>query len=87
MVHLAARRYDPRPPAMPIRVYSNCDRVEVTVNGTPRVGRRSGRVFEFDLGTVSGDTVRVEAVGYRGETRVTDACSWRLAGPNASVGD
>ncbi|HEY3415199.1 MAG TPA: glycoside hydrolase family 2 TIM barrel-domain containing protein [Armatimonadota bacterium] len=77
MAHITSGRFNPRPsgPAE-LKVYSNADTVELRLNGKPQ-GARSGDggVFRWDV-TLPEGSVRVEAVGYRGNERASDAVAW-----------
>jgi beta-galactosidase len=78
MVYVTDRRYTPRPAgAGPLKVYSNCDHVEVTVNGRPLGATTPNdvHVFVWKDAKLSPGENRIEAIGTRGDVRVTDACT------------
>ena len=77
MVYLADRRYTPRPAVSgPVKVYSNCDAVRLTVNGRQLDAARPNDVHVFlwpDARLTPGEN-RLEATGTRDGATVTDAC-------------
>ncbi len=78
MVYVTDRRYTPRPAADgPVKVYSNCDAVELRVNGAalPPATPNDVHVFVWPAVTFKPGENRIEAVGTRGGERVTDACT------------
>jgi beta-galactosidase len=83
MVHLTSQRFTPRTEAATaVKVYSNCDTVELTLNGRalgPRpVDDHIARWPEIAL--VPGEN-RIEVVARRGAAEVRDACTWTLTLP------
>ena len=77
-VHIAGRRFDPRPSGPgEIKVYSNCDSVELLVNGKS-LGGRSGDtcVFTWPGVTLPEGTNLVRAVGTRNGRAVMDGVTW-----------
>ena len=78
MVYVTDRRYTPRPTAAgPIKVYSNCDDVKLTVNGQalPAVKPNDVHVFVWPDATLNAGENRIEATGTRGGATVTDGCT------------
>ena len=78
LVHIAGRRFDPRPSGPgEIKVYSNCDSVELLVNGKS-LGGRSGDtcVFTWPGVTLPEGTNLVRAVGTRNGRAVMDGVTW-----------
>ena len=77
MVYVADRRFTPRPNADgPLKVYSNCDGLTVTVNGKPLgppTTANKVHVSWWQSVPLKAGENRIEAVGTRGGERVTDA--------------
>ncbi len=79
VVHIAGRRFNPRPARAPVRVFSNCADVELLINGTPLSGQSNHGVFEFQIDDQPhGQEVVVQAIGHCGTQRLVDSCSWRI---------
>ncbi len=77
MVYVADRRFTPRPAGGGVKVYSNCDAVELRVNGKSAGPATPNGVHVFVWPTVpwaAGEN-RIEAVGTRGGASVQDACT------------
>jgi beta-galactosidase len=62
-----------------VKVYSNCDEVELTLNGRS-LGARRVDDHEVLWGGVelAGGENRLEARGRKGGTAVADQCTWTL---------
>ncbi len=78
MIYLTSKRFNPWTSAnFAVKVYSNCDRVEVSINGdklTPK--NNTNNVFLWDgLKIPSGKNV-VMAKGFKGDKVVFDESSW-----------
>ncbi len=74
MVYVTGRRFTPRPAGGGVKVYSNCDAVELRVNGTAVGPTTPNGVHVFvwpHVELVPGEN-RIEAVGTRGGVRVAD---------------
>lgn len=79
MVHIASRRFNPRPARRTqVKVYSNCERVELRLNGRSLGTREPGEacVFAWDNVSLSEGLNRVEAVGWSGKAQVKDVVEW-----------
>lgn len=73
-VHITARRFTPRPVAdMPVKVYSNCDSVELKLNGQS-LGTRSAadHIFLWTDATLKPGENTLEALGRRDGKTITD---------------
>ncbi len=83
MVYITSRRFTPRVDECPpyIRIYSNCDTVELFVNGAS-LGTKTGAdcIFQWDSGVVlgSGDN-DIVAVGTSGGNQCEDSCVWNFS--------
>jgi beta-galactosidase len=77
MVYVTDRRFTPRPAGVPVKVYSNCDSVELRVNGKSMGAMVGNDIHMFvlpktaQLALTPGEN-RIEAVGTRGGATVTD---------------
>ncbi len=84
MVYIASRRFQERKTASAnVRVYSNCEDVELFVNEKSLESKR-GDHHDFvwpDVALQPGRNA-IRAVGRIGDTTVTDSCEWTL-----SIGD
>ena len=89
-VHITSRRFTPRPPgSAEVKVYSNCESVELFVGGRS-VGRKtaSEHVFVWSDARLSHGKVKVRAVGVPGGDHRTreqrDEVEWRVS-PSAAT--
>jgi beta-galactosidase len=81
MVYIAARRMTPRTqPTTEIKVYSNCPKVELRVNGTllPAVEPNKVHVFHFENIALQAGENQIQAKGISGDKSVEDECVWTL---------
>jgi beta-galactosidase len=82
MVYIASRRFTPRADECPpyVRVYSNCDSVELFVNGISMGTKTAAdRIFMWDAGIAlqAGDN-DLTAIGISGENSCRDSCIWNF---------
>ena len=80
-VHLCETRFNPRPAVTgDVKVYSNCDSVELFVDKRS-LGKRGGENGVFVWQDVAFDegNRHVRAVGRRGGKNVTDQFTWKAA--------
>ncbi len=86
MVHIASSRSTPRrKPATEIEVFSNCDKVELTINGKalPAVSPDKVRVFRWLNVTLQPGNNEVKATAITSQGKVTDSCQW-MVDPSAA---
>lgn len=82
MVHIASARMTPRMQAVTeVKVYSNCDTVELKVNGKllGTAHPDSIHICRFPGITLNPGSNQIEAAGLAGTRKVSDSCSWVLA--------
>ncbi len=80
MVYISSRRFTPRPASpVAVKVYSNCDEVELVVNGKSK-GLRTSSNGRFDWSGVAllPGANEIIAVGRKGDMMVQDSCEWEL---------
>ncbi len=80
LVYISSRRDSLRlEPSTPVKVYSNCDTVELWVNGES-LGQRTSddRRFVWADVKLSPGPNRLFVLGKKGRTEVTDSCGWTL---------
>ena len=79
-VYLTSRRDDVRfTPTAAVKVYSNCDTVELWVNDVSQGVRHSeDHRFLWDRITLNPGPNRLYVIGTAGPTHVTDSCGWTL---------
>jgi beta-galactosidase len=80
-VYITSRRFNPRPPGQTtLKVYSNCDAVELFLNGKS-IGRRAARnhVFVWQGVNLPLGKVQVRAVGERDGKQYKDNVKWTIS--------
>jgi beta-galactosidase len=81
MVYISSRRMTPRQqPTTEVKVFSNCDTVELTVNGTSlgTVAPNDVKTFRWPTVTLQPGKNEIEVTGTSGQGKVTDSCEWVL---------
>lgn len=85
MVHITSCRDNERHATVtPVKVYANTEQVELKVNGAPQGIKTPDairRAIWSDVHLKPGSN-QIEAVGLRGDVRVTDYCTWHVATPS-----
>ena len=82
MVYITSRRFTPRvEKKTDLKVYSNCDKVKLVLNGKA-IGEKKvvGSVALWKGVTLRSGKNLVEVSSVRGKTKVNDSCVWVLAG-------
>ena len=79
MVRIASSRMTPRRQAVtPIEVFSNCNKVELSLNGTPLdpVTPDNVRVFRWPSVTLQPGKNEIKATATSSQGELTDSCEW-----------
>jgi beta-galactosidase len=81
MVYITSRRHLEREdPNTEIKVYSNCNEVELTVNDN-LIGKMTKEdlcIFRWSKYELSEGENRIEVVGILKDKKTTDSCVWKL---------
>ena len=88
VVYITSRRFTPRTSqTVDVKVYSNCDSVELFVNNQSQ-GSSSGADRMFHWGSVVLQTGwnQIKAVGSRGGQTYTDVCYWQYGSSESKPG-
>jgi beta-galactosidase len=89
MVHIVAGRMTPRQQATTeVKVYSNCDKVELFVNGTSQgaAGPNNIRIFRWTGIRLKLGNNEIKAVTTSAQEEIIDTCQWTLTDtPPATV--
>jgi len=89
MVYITSRRDDQRTsPATAIKVYSNCEKITLKINGESlgELTKKADRVYVHDNATLSDGANLVEAEGSLDGKIARDACNWTYK-PAAAKGN
>jgi beta-galactosidase len=82
MVHIASKRFTPRPAgSTTVTVYSNCDSLQLTINGKS-LGTLNSREMRFvwsDVDLRPGENI-LKAHGRKDGIEVDDTCTWVTVG-------
>ncbi|MGD1278054.1 MAG: glycoside hydrolase family 2 TIM barrel-domain containing protein [Tepidisphaeraceae bacterium] len=80
-VYITSRRFNPRPPGpADLKVYSNCDSVELFVNGKSLGAQSSAdHVFAWRDVPLQLGTCWVQALGQKNARQYTDSCAWTIS--------
>jgi beta-galactosidase len=79
MVHIASSRLTPRRQTItPIEVFSNCNNVALSVNGSPLqpVSPDNVRVFRWPAVTLQPGKNEIKALATTSQGELTDSCEW-----------
>ena len=81
LVYITSRRFVNRTePRTPVKIYSNCDTVELKVNGVSQSAIRSDdHIFLWNDVTLKPGKNRIEAVGISAGKKHIDSCEWNYA--------
>lgn len=89
MVHIASQRFvERRQPDTTVRVYSNCDQVELFVNGRSlgKITPDKSNIAAWHAVTLAEGDNRIQAVGFTSSGNVTNSCAWRLSSATVREG-
>ena len=81
MVHIASSRMTPRGQAVTqVEVFSNCDKVDLTVNGRALdpVSPDNVRVFRWPSVTLQTGKNEIKATAASNQGEIADSCAWVL---------
>ncbi len=88
VVYITSRRFTPRPSqTVEVKVYSNCDSVELFVNNQS-CGSRSGsdRIFKWTGMGLQDGWNQIKAIGSRGGQTYVDVCYWQYGTSTSKPG-
>ena len=83
VLYITSRRdVNRKEPKTPVKVYANCTRVELKLNGVSQGTREApDRVFLWESITLAPGTNRIETAGVRNGKTLADSCDWVLTPP------
>ncbi|MEJ5260928.1 MAG: glycoside hydrolase family 2 TIM barrel-domain containing protein [Anaerohalosphaeraceae bacterium] len=87
MVYITSRRFVSRQDnPVSVKVYSNCEKAELFVNGRSE-GVRSGldRIFRWEKVVLKSGRNEIKAVGRKNDREYTDVCFWEFSPPEPSL--
>ena len=89
LVYITSRRHTERKDSItPVKVYSNCDSVELRVNGQSMGSQTSTScIFKWPDITLQKGQNTIEAIATRGDKTYRDGCEWQLLEPQAQAGE
>lgn len=80
MVYITSRRFIQRQdPNVEVKIYSNCDSVQIQVNDKKYAAiMSSDHIYKWNDITLTSSTNTIQAIGYRNGRIVSDTCTWHL---------
>jgi len=80
MVYITSRRFlERQDPHVEVKIYSNCDSVQIQVNDKKYAAIvSSDHIYKWNDVTLTSGTNKIQALGYTNGRIIVDTCSWRL---------
>ena len=88
-VYITSRRFTNRTNGTTeVKIYSNCDSVELKVNGVSRgiINATGDKIFKWTGVALASGSNTIDAIGTKNSTQYTDTCSWTLTAAPLSQG-